>query len=276
MDFYLFPGTMYQRALEIQNAQSLLGPAEKLKPTSELYQIAIRQYLGFGWFLQFFPATYASQIRKQFSTELKPMLQKLKKDISELPSYRQSFFTRKANISQLNSYFNMSPVFHFLAQITWHFQIHQDYFINKKMPVKILLSYTPLMNILLKPSYSGKHKESTLSRLIYQILNPACILESALHFFHLALNRLIESGARANTHSTFRGWLKNIIGFAFGVFHIPVLVLKSLMDIPYCILNSLLIKPVAHFITSLSSGVQNRHAPVLIASIKELQTKNQI
>ncbi len=280
MPFYLFPGKMYERA---QAASKFLKrhPPENLFESYKLYKLCTHQYLGFGAILQIFPGTHANKARQQLADALEPALGHLKATlhtqlISEEGAFKdknppQRDLAYKASNTahrwRLGSYFNLSILPSMLSDVINGFNMHQP------QEVKVIAVNFPILNNILTFNsnltdlgVSVKLHPNALRNVIHSILNPVRIIDSALHFLHLVVNKFLS-------YIPFIGGPLNwIVDKLFGLVNIPVAIAMHVLNIPAVFILDILV----HLGGTFVAAIENIGKEVLVAPISDIQGAKEL
>ncbi|WED42126.1 hypothetical protein [Legionella cardiaca] len=273
MAFYLFPSLMYhryKRMLAVAPYQYGDEAREELslslKNSYKIYNLCIKQYLGFGAFLQFIPGTNAAKARKQLTNELEPKLSKLKELFKLEPSaafvkeqFPNTYFARRFIRASLTSYYNFdASISNFLFESALAFKHPMiSYTRNLHLPFLKIMNSTPILKYCIHP-----FKDKWLSPwkiiqvIILNLLNPFHLAIDTLRFVHALINRVIEIGTWPGSSSSVpRLLLKGLVGFVFGLVQLPLQVLQF----PFEVLNIFVFSPMLKLASHLGKSVQNAY-----------------
>lgn len=293
MAFYLFPGVMYERFRKTDREHTNFArrhskSTPSLENAYKVYELSIKQYLGSGSILQFVPGTIANRARQQLSNELKPAMEALKKEFAELSatiSYQyvgdiEFYFLGKYSLLlPLYSYLNIGPLFKLLDEVADGFDspgINR----NKKFPLLRIAFMFPILTDIFYVHRNRKIRlqENALKNVIHTVLNPIRLLDNALNFFHLGVNRILDIGSEQSARSSLpRTLLKGLAGLIFGLVKIPVKILKFLIDLPLETIKTLIVDPLVHIATCMREAYENDgNVKALIVTAKELQDVKEL
>ena len=292
MPFYLSPSAMYQRVNKANNENRNMyltrdynNLTQQLQNSFNLYEFCSKQYFGLGSLLQFIPGTNARRARVQLSNELEPALQSLKKDFSYKPAsvgfgVRKEFYWFKKLSFQLPlySYLNFGLIFSALDEIADGY-VRIGMVINLKMPlIRIAFNFPILRDIFfVDEDRKIQFRSTPFKNLVHSLLNPARIVDNFLEFLHLSIFRILDIGSQRQANSSIpRILLKGLAGVIFGTLRLPVKIIKHTVDIPLSIVDTLIITPISHILSSIKYAYQNSDKEVLITTVKKLQDVKEL
>lgn len=285
MAYYVFPGIMYHRFKNV-NAENCKHDSEQtyftptLQNSYAVYQLCMKQYLGFGALLQFIPGTNAYATRKQLSNDLELVIVPLKNAVARQPSFmpygnfwekEYYWFKKKALLASLDALCNFSFLFRLFDEVVKDFR-SQGIDIKEKLPLIRIVFTSPILNDFFEvtPEQKIRVHNKALANVLHSMINPGRILDDLLNFLHLLVYRLIDIGAEQNApSSTLRILFKGSLGGILGIIKIPVKVLKHTIDLTLKIMKMFIIAPVMHLASSIKSAYHYRGKNILVATKKE-------